>query len=250
MQTALDFIKLALSDIDVIGVGETPSAEEAADGLLKLNLMIDSWELDRPWIYQQIRIAHTLSANVASYTIGDGATINTPRPMYPIEAAGLILDTTAATPIEEPIAVLTDQDWQGIPQKTLTSTLPRGVYYDFSFASATGFGLVYPWPIPSVGTTQLVLYLPGVGLAQFANLTTSYRFLKGVPRAIYKNLIVELATGHGRPLTGLMLSEAAESKAMVETVNARTPILRCDELSALTAGHGRYGFDIRLGGMR
>jgi hypothetical protein len=246
MDTALDFIKLALSDIDVIGVGETPSAEEAADGLVKLNLMLDSWELDRPWIYQRVRFPHTLTANVASYTIGLGAAINTPRPSFPFERAGLILDTTAATPIEVPITVMDDDDWARIGQKTLTSTYIRGVYHDFSFASATGYGLVYVWPIPTLSNTQAVLYLPGVGLAQFANLTTTYLFPKGVKFALWKNLIVQLARTHGRPITRDMVVEAEEAKGKVEAVNARTPLLRNDALAAMPTG-GRGTFDIRTG---
>lgn len=249
MPTPLDLITLALSDLDVIGVGETPSAEEAADGLAKANFMLDGWELDRPWIYTVSRVTKTLTANVASYTIGTGASIDTPRPSFPFERAGIILDIAAATPVEQPISVLTDDDWARITQKTLTSTLPRGVYYDFTFASATGYGTVYPWPIPTVSTRALVLYVPGVGLSQFASLTTNYLFPRGVARAIYKNLVVELSTGHGRPLTGKMLDDAQESKAVVEAVNARTPLLRNDVLTALPM-RGRAGFDILTGEYR
>lgn len=247
--TSADFITLALTDLDVIGVGETPSASEMLDGFAKLNLLADAWQLERPWIYHVVRVTKTLTAATASYTIGTGAAISTPRPDFAPERAGLILDIAAATPIENPIQVLTDAQWQAIPQKTLTSPLVRGVYYDFSFATATGFGLVYVWPVPTVSTTQLVLYLPGVSVGQFANYTTDYTFPPGYKRAVYKNLVIELATGHGRPLTQKMVDDATESRAVIQIANARTPVLRCDEVSALSMG-GRHGWDYRLGDWR
>lgn len=247
--TSNDFITLALTDLDVIGVGETPSAEEMADGFIKLNLLADAWQLERPWIYHVIRVAKTLSAGTASYTIGTGAAINTPRPDFAPEAARLVLDIAATTPIEVPIQVLTDVQWSAIPQKTLTSTLVRGVYYDFDFAAATGFGLVYVWPVPTVSTTRLMLDLPGVSVGQFADYTTDYAFPPGYKRAVYKNLVVELATGHGRPLTDKMVRDALESREVIQIANARTPVLRADEVSALAMG-GRHGFDMRLGDFR
>ena len=52
MTTATQIITRAMRLARVIGKGETPDADESADGLQALNTMLDSWQIKRLFVYQ------------------------------------------------------------------------------------------------------------------------------------------------------------------------------------------------------
>lgn len=245
--TALDLITLAYRDIGILGLGETLSAELAQQGLDKLNMLVDGLRLNRGWLYQQVRTVVPLLANQATYTIGPGGDINLPRPDYTPDAAGTIINTNVALHLQNelPIVVLTDQEWQLVGMKTLQSTLIQGIYYDFSY-NVAGRGLINVTPVPTVGTTALVLYLPGLAVDQFANYVTLYSLLPGYKQALYLNLALALATPAGRPVTPDMKRDAIRALAAVERTNARTPQLRADEVMGMARG-GQWGWNYRTG---
>jgi hypothetical protein len=229
--TGNDFVATALKRLGVLAAGETANANDAQDVLSRLNDLVDSWSLDRLFMFTLVRTTKTLSAGQQSYTIGTGGDINIVRPTW-IDHMGLVIDTTASTPTELPIEDLTDQRWEAIRQKTLQSGLPTGAYYDHSFSA--GLGRLYLWPIPNVGTTQLVLYTPGTSVSAFADLTTDYTFAPGYRRALWSNLAVEVAPEFGQQLDGVTAKIASDSLAAVKRANIRTPELIVDE--ALTRG--------------
>lgn len=222
---AIELITAALKELGVVGAGETPSSDLTTDALSTLNLWIDSLGTERLTMFKLTRTTKTLAASTASYTVGTGGSINITRPLW-IEAAGLVLDTTASTPTEIPISVFTDQEYAGIPQKTLTATQPSGIYYDHGWTS--GLGIIYPLPIPTVGTTQLVLYTP-TPVSEFADLSaTDYTFPAGYRRALTKGLAIELAPQFGASISDLLVQQAAESMADVKRSNFRLEELSID----------------------
>lgn len=241
--TGLDLVSGSLKLLGVLAAGETATGNDAQDALSRLNDMVDAWNLERLFIFTIVRTPKTLGSGTASYTIGTGGSINIVRPLW-IDHAGLIIDTSASTPSEIPIEVFTDQRWQGIPQKTLQSGLAQGIFYDHAWSA--GLGLVYPWPIPNVGTTQLVLYAPGTAVAAFADLTTDYTFPPGYKRMLRYNLAVELAPEFGRALDSTVATIAERTIGNVKRANSRPRELRCDP--AVTGRRG--AFDIRTGGYR
>jgi len=190
MPSANDFIKQALVLIGVIDPTEDVSAEDAEVGLDVLNDWIDALGTQRLTMYVVTRTTKTLTSGTASYTIGSGGDINIVRPQW-IENAGLILDTTATTPTEVAIQVLSDDAYAQTAMKTLTSSLTSAIWYDHNWSA--GLGRVYVFPIPTVSTTQLVLYAP-TALTEFANLSNDYTFPPGYRRAIRYNLALELVS--------------------------------------------------------
>ena len=167
------------------------------------------------------------------------------RPVF-LERAGLILDTGASTPLEVPIAVLTDAEYAAWPSKTEQASQPSAIWYNRAWSA--GLGLVHPLPIPNVGTTQLVLYAPGVAVAQFADLdTTDYTFPPGYARALRKNLALELAPSYpGAVVSNLLIQQASDSKRYVKRANVRSATKRSDP--ALTRRGGVW--DMNTGSFR
>jgi hypothetical protein len=70
----------ALVALGILGQGEVANASDSADALTELNSMWDAWSIDEGLIYAELPVDKALTANVGSYTVGTGATFNTPRP--------------------------------------------------------------------------------------------------------------------------------------------------------------------------
>lgn len=217
--TAQDFINRAFRLTNAAGgTGEAPTPDESTDALAWLNSMIDAWGLDNLTKYMLLRTAHDLTASTASYTIGTGGTINIVRPTE-IRYAGLVLDDTQSVPIEVSIDVLTDDQYAAWPDKTQTTTYPRGVWYDHNWSA--GLGRVYPLPIPDNSLGELVLYTP-VAIAEFADLsTTDYTFPPGYEDAIEYNLALRLAGPFGRSIPEFVAVHARASLALLKRANLR-----------------------------
>jgi hypothetical protein len=229
--TARDLITATLRSIRVLGVGDVLLAEDANDGLSRLNDWLDSLALERLTMYYVTRTTKMLGNNIPSYTVGIGGDINIARPTH-IESAGLIQDTSNPTPFEKPIEVWTDQRWQGCRQKTLQSTYPTAVYYDHNWAPNTppgpGLATLYMWPIPrDCALTQLVLYTP-VALLEFPTLDTNYTFPPGYRRFIRTNFAQEIASEYGKSLTSDQILAARQSKAQIKRGNVRPVEARVD----------------------
>ena len=76
MTTASDIVHLALKSLLVYGVGETPTDEDAADGLTVLNRMIVSWQNESvDVLWTTVTASDTFSFWVPPVT-ADGDTIN------------------------------------------------------------------------------------------------------------------------------------------------------------------------------
>lgn len=218
MPSANDFSKASLQLLNVIQAGEDPSSEDGQLAFDVLNRWMDSLGTQRQTIYYVLRTAHTLTSTTASYTIGSSGTINIVRPLW-IENAGLILDTGASTPVEVPIRVLTDEERAQIPQKTLQSNLVQGVWYDHNWSAS--LARVFVYPIPNVGTTQLVLYTP-VALVEFADQSTDYTFPPGYERTIVFNLALELTAYYPAATVPQNLAKfAVDSMANLKRANLR-----------------------------
>lgn len=238
--TANGLITRALQLVGVVAAGEVPTADDFADGLITLNDMVAALATERLTIYTQARVTKLLTALTQTYTIGTGAVISTPRPLW-IANAGIV---PATTPTEElPIDVLSDDQWAVSALKTMQSTFPTAVYYDYGY-SASGYGTITVWPVPTTAPT-LVLYLP-TAIATFATGTTVYSFPPGYERMLRYNLAVDLAPEYGKPLDPVIAAIAVQSKANVKRANNRMQDLRVD--NALVRAGGVWDWRTGEGG--
>lgn len=131
----------ALKKIRIIGQGETPSAEDMADALEELNVMLKGWQLSGPNLWRQTFGSVTMVAGTASYVLS-------PRPYRIIECR---YRNTSGTDL--PMTEMVRQDYVDIPQKTSTGT-PTQFYVDQQRASVS----LYVWPVPASATTETVQY--------------------------------------------------------------------------------------------
>ena len=231
--TANQLIADALMDIGALGDGESLPAASGALGLRYLNRMLDTWATQKLTVPGVVEVNLALSANDGSYTIGIGGDIDRDRPVS-IQNASFVW--TATTPnLERPAARITADQWAQIQDKTTTTTWPWGLYNDQQFPLST----LHVWPIPTVSTVTLRLYLQGA-IASFANLTTAYSFAPAVVEALLYNLAKRLCRPFGRPMTGDLIRDAAKALNDLKRLNQQPYDLVIDPMFS---GGGVYDFD-------
>jgi hypothetical protein len=220
--TGQDVINSALRLINALASGESPSSAESSDALEVLNDMIDSWNAQRLAIFSVVPQTFSLTAGQQAYTVGTGGNFNIQRPAR-IDRVSVISLYNAAQPLELPIALLTNEQWQAVPVKNITSALPVSVWDDHGFPLRT---LSY-FPIPSTQVqTKLYSWTP---LSSFADLVTDYEFPPGYAKAIRYNLAVDLAPEFGvTQLNPLVVAQAQMALGVVKSMNAPLVDLYCD----------------------
>jgi hypothetical protein len=219
--SAYGLITRALRLIGEVAGEEIPTAAQATDGLEHLQDLMDSFKTQRLMVPVLLRTVTPLATSKPSYTIGTGGEINIARPET-IEWARLVQDRNLLPVTEVPLQILKDQEWMDVRQKGLVSSYPQGIYFDHDWQA--GLGLIYLIPIPSTGTSDLVLYSP-VAFPEFSALHTTYTFPPGWNRALRLQLARELAPEYGRPWPPDLELAAVNSLADVKRVNHRHRVL-------------------------
>ena len=223
MATALSVIRSALILIGQLDPLEPASADEAAQSLTVLQDLIEAWATERLTITTVPRATYSLAANTATFTIGSGAVLNTPRPVT-IDGAAYVSGTGTAA-VDVPLAVYTDAEWQAIPTKAQTGSVPSGIWYDHGFTAA-GVGTIQVWPVPTAVTT-LVLYVPTAIVGPVA-LTSLMLYPPGYAKAIRYGLAAELAPVFGIPAAPKVEQIAIRSFAALKRANTRPVELALD----------------------
>lgn len=245
MPTGLDLITDAMKSIGAVSAGEAPTSGESADALVALNRMIDAWGADNLTVYTVGRTVKTLTSGIAPYTIGTGGDINIVRPVS-INAAGIILDSTASPTVEVPIDVLTVQRYEEVRTKGLSGSPAWAVYFDHAWTA--GLGTVTVFGVPTTSTTQLVLYCP-TALTTVALTGTTYTWPPGYEEALQYNLAIRLAAIFPSAPSRLpaIAKLAQDSLARIKRVNERPTELRCDpaalQANGTTRGGGRWNMN-------
>ena len=208
MGTANQIITDALKKLGVWQKGETIDADEGADGLRALNLMIDSWSNEDLMLYQQVQRTKALTSSDGQYTIGDSGDIDTTRPVR--IATAYVQDSGGN---DWPIKIINAAQWASISLKTVDGTYPSYLYYRPDYP----LGVINLYPEPSSGLT---LYLECWDqITQFASGVTSASLPPGYERALIYNLAIELAPEYGKPIGQEIAKLAMESREFIQDVN-------------------------------
>lgn len=239
--TARALISRTLSLIGALGEGETPTSAAASDALSTLNDMVQGWQAQQIPVYTLTRVTEPIVASQVSYTVGVGGEINRAWP-YRVDRAGLIL-TSSDPDVEVPLRVLSEQEWQDVPAKAMTSTMPTAVYYNPTYP----LGTLHVYPVPTDTTNTLVLYLPEP-VATVSTLDTVLSMPPGYERMMRYNLAMELYPEYGRPVDPVVQMMAVKTMADIIRVNYRPATLRVDPALLAGGGGGRYNVRTDVGG--
>jgi hypothetical protein len=211
--TALNLITDVLLDMGVIADQETPTAAQSVGALVKLNDLIESWNIDPLKLYGASQRLMPFVANQASYTIGDGGNLNIPRPDAIDEAFVRNTFAIATQQQDIPITVLTDQQWAEIPTKGQIGSYPYAVWFNMTYPLITA----YVTPIPTSSNYSLMFFDKNpIGEL---TLSTVLTFPPGYKRALKYGLYIELAPSYQIEIPQGIASLAATSKASIDRQN-------------------------------
>lgn len=206
--TAGDLIRKALGKLLVIGTQDTLSSSEMDDGLDALNLMLDSWRLERLLLWAMKTDTHVLTGGQASYTIGPGGDINTLRPTQ-IQNAFV-----RSANVDYPVDVIGQVQFDAIAYKP-TQGIPRKLFYNPIFP--VGVINLYPVPISNAYTLHVNSYGE---IESFSNIADVYSLAPGYARAVIFNLAVDLAPDFNKVPSAEVLRMAKQSKRFVQRANS------------------------------
>ena len=216
MTTPLDIIKLSMRDAQLIGVGETPQAEDINDAFRKLNWMMGEWAQQR-WIVYHLVEKVVTSNGTPNYTVGPGGDINmSPRPAS-IQSAVLEQTPVTGIPVVYPLEVLQAyEDYLRISAKSLPG--PSTVVF---LDTAWPTGTIKVWPVSQAGIYYLrFLFL--APLSQFSSLNETINLPPMYESALNWNLALRLApmTGEAQ-VNSVVAAEAKSSLRIIRNVNAQ-----------------------------
>lgn len=240
----------AFALLNVFLPGEAMPNADAEYARGAANRMLSGWGQRSLLIPVIARERFTLTANQGGpdsrYTIGDGGDFDTERPsnQNSIVAANLILTTTSPE-VRVPLGIYTTQAYDSNQLPSMTNTQPTGLYYNPTYAS--DLGSIYLWPVPTVGYNDLELFLQK-GLAQFADLSTTYYLPDGAEDAITYQLARRLQQPYGKKMDADALMTAKEVLDTFKRSNVQLSDLMND---AYLFGYGRrtlYNINTGAGG--
>lgn len=240
--TWADLCTTALKRINIVQAGETPSSDDLTDAFARLKLMLGSWRNENLTVPYRLRTTATITSTKGvignPYTVGVGGDVNVVRPPMPNEITVRYQNTAFTPTLELSLQPLTDDAWEAIPQKNLTSPLPTSYYYQPTYSG--GLGSLYLWLVPTQSLLQLVVYTPAV-VSDPVAMADAIVLPDGYEKAITDNLAVYLFPEwrENVPMDPGLAKEALESKRAIKVTNTRLMDLSVDP--ALTAHPGgRY----------
>ena len=219
MTTARSIIKRALQRNGVLTKGESPDGDEAQDGLLLINDLLQSWSNDSLLIYARQLESFPLVSGQQTYSIGVGGDFNTTRPLQVLSAF------TRIGGIDYNIDIISDTEFDTITQKGISSSIPSVMYYQTGYP----LGQLNIYPVPTVGTLYIRTEKP---LTEFATLDTDVELPPGWERALIYNASMELAGEYGQPVSQETYQLAMDALNKIKTAVARNKTMDHESCSS------------------
>lgn len=223
--TVNDLIVSTLKLIGAISGVETPSPDQTVDALQRLNDMLDAWAANSMAIFQVVRTEYPLVSGQQVYSIGEGtsptANFIAVRPVW-IQKAGII-SAQNDPEFELPVTMLNVDEWASITVKDVPATLSWYLWDDYAYPNSN----LSLWPIPSINTLKLALYVP-TPVRRFTTITAPIAFPPGWSEALRYNLAIRLCPEWGRPIDPVIAAVARDSFATLQRANTRPQFLDMD----------------------
>jgi hypothetical protein len=235
MATARDVVEASLREIGVLAASETATAEDATNSLARLNLFLDTLGTERQAIYTITRSTWNITSGVGTYAVATGQVVNIARPVFVDRVGYQDVGVSPPTP-EYPLGKLTEQGWQSITEKELTSTLPQAWYYNPTYPNGTLS--LWPVPVPS-STLQGVIYA-WTAVSQLAALDTAISMPNGYQEMLMTNLALLLCPTFERQPHPVLAKRAADTLANVKRINQRPADLSFDPAALGQNNRRRY----------
>lgn len=213
--TAIELIRRSMLLINAVAAGEMPADGDLNDGLLTLNEMLDSWNLQTMAVYRSPVESKILTPGQAVYDWGltAGPTgFTTERPVF-IDNV-----TCVRNGITTPVDIITQDEYDAIALKALSQPLVERVLYTNSFP----LGQLTCYPVPSEAVT--LTFNVSTQIVGPITLQDTIALPPGYLRAIRYCLAVELWPEYANQTTDIntIKNIAAAAFGKVKVANSDT----------------------------
>lgn len=216
--TPNDIIKLALKQAGVLGVGQTPMAEDVNDSLTILNMMLGQWNRKRWLVYHLVDTAF-IGTGALSYSVGPGGNVNIPRPDAIEVAYVRLVNAAINNQADFPLYVIRSyEDYARIGLKTQTG-FPQFVFLDTGSPLAT----LYVWPIPDLAY-EIHIVCKSV-LTTFTGVADDISLPPEYQEALLYNLAGRLRSHYAMPPDATITALARASINTLRNTNAQVPLI-------------------------
>ncbi len=238
MATVRSIITQALQEIGVDSQGETLSASDAQVCLLRFQNQLDAWQADALTLAVNAQLTFTISSSANTFTIGPTGDIAAQRPVY-VDAMTYVVPGSSPE-VETIMAPMSDDQWDVLSIKNLTSSLPTQYYYSTSFT--TLLGTIFVWPTPTQSVKLYVYVKQGAGVP--VALSSTILGPPGYQEAFMYQLALRLMTPFSRspndvPLLVGPQGLANQAFARIKRANMQPGLLGVDAALVPTSG-GAY----------
>lgn len=229
--TVTKLINLSLKDAGIIGVGQTPNAEDSNDALTRLNWMISQWARKR-WLIWALETLSKTSTGAESYTVGPSEDYNLSVRPNSIESA-FLRQINVNQNVDYPLELIEAREvYNEISLKSL-QTFPTYLFYD----SAWPVGRIFPWPIPQPDIYQIHITVKVI-LSEFTALNQVIDLPPEYFQALHTNLTIILRDAFDLPPKPVLIARAKESLNVIKNSNAQ--IARLNMPPGMVKHNSRY----------
>lgn len=211
--SAIDLIRRAMLLINAVAAGEMPADGDLNDGLITLNEMLDSWDLQPLATYNSPNENFVLTPGQATYNWGLTAGVTGFVSDRPVRIDNV---TCVRAGLSTPVDVVTQDEYDRIPLKALSQPLVEKVLYVNSFP----LGILTCYPVPSEAVTLSIN--TGRQLDGPLTLQSNIALPPGYLRAIRYCLAVEMWPEYTNATTDInqIRAIAKESFGKVKVANS------------------------------
>lgn len=202
---AIDLIKKSMRLIGALATGETPSADEAQDGLRALNDVLESWSLESLAVYGRLPEVFATIAGQSTYTVGTGGNWNTDRPVS--------IDNmyTTVNGFDYVATEWSLEQYNSVGLKTQRQPYAQR----WVFINDAPLAQIILWPTPSAAV-PITIDMPRL-LTQVATISTILTLPPGYVRALQYAVAEELAPEYGSAID--VSARARAAKSLIKRAN-------------------------------
>ena len=226
---AMDLIRRSMGLINAVAAGEIPSDADLNDGLITLNEMIDSWNLQSLAVYATANEQWDLVPGKATYQWGVGASLPDFTTARPVEINNV---TCVRNGFTTPVLIINQVEYDSISLKSTSQPLVERLLYVNDYP----LGLVTLYPVPSEVVTLSIDSLNA--LTGPVSLQTVLAFPPGYLRALRYNLAVELWPEYTNTTTDMASIKkiAADSFGEIKKSNMVQPVTTFESIPGVQTG--------------
>ena len=236
IETTGDIIHFALRSSGIVGVGQTPLADDANTALDMLRMLIGQWSKKR-WLVWSEQELSVVSTGADYYTIGAGGDFNTPRPDK-LHAAWVRLNPqSGSNAVDIPLTIIqAKEDWGLVSIKDLQS-LPSAVFLDTAWPQ----GRVHFWPVAPAGANYELFLIVKSTLPVYTTLTDPLGLPDEYTEALLWSLCVRLQMIYGLPARPDHVAAMRQAVNVVQMANTQIATLRMPSFSGSGGAAGFVG---------